>query len=241
MGIAETANWLRSFYRRFDEDIKLLYRVEPFWQICQKCPDGHCCGQNSYISLKRNGNPFFIEDWWLMLEYVRDKFNAEDRKQLALNIISKRTACIFLFNNRCSVHPSRPWGSRIHPYTISICANTALFPAREIALPSCPSLASAFGLKVNEVFVQKPQVITRAKDGHLVLVKLKKHKPLWLIDADDYLQQYERHIPRVGMVTTEWQELLELAEKAGGNYGGLLRLYVEQVLGLRKNVMLVPP
>lgn len=241
MSIAETANWLRSFYRRFDEDIKLLYRVEPFWQICQKCPDGHCCGQNSYISLKRNVNPFSIEDWWLMLEYVSDKFNAKDRKQLALNIISKRTACIFLFNNRCSVHPSRPWSSRIHPYTISICANTTLFPAREIALPSCPSLASAFGLKVNEMFVQKPQVINRAKDGHLVLVKLKKHKPLWLIDADDYLQQYERQITRIGMMTTEWQELLELAEKAGGYYGGLLRLYVEQVFGLRKNVKLIPP
>ena len=138
VGVAENIAWLRGLYARFDEDVKLLHRVENAWLPCKKCPDGHCCGRNSFISLQRRSNPFALEDWWLMLDFVRRNFSAEDKKQLARNIISKGAACIFLFKNRCSLYTDRPWGSRIHPYVINFSESGSLFPEGKIALPSLP-------------------------------------------------------------------------------------------------------
>jgi Fe-S-cluster containining protein len=241
VGIRENIAWLREFYARFDEDVKLLYSLETTWLPCIKCLDGHCCGRNSYVSLRRQTNPFAVEDWQFMLEYVRDNFSPEDKKQLAKNIVSSRSACIFLFKNRCSVHPNRPWGSRIHPYTICLSKTSDLLPAGKIALPSCPALASAFGLKVDERVIQAPEVIEKHPVGRLVKVKLKKHKPVWLLDASDYLGEYEKYVQQRNPVTAEdIERLLKLAESVGGEFGGLLRVYLEQVLGLRRNLRLLP-
>lgn len=176
-----------------------------------------------------------------MLEFVRDRFSDKDKKQLALNIISDRKACIFLFKNRCSIHTIRPWGSRIHPYSINYYDNTVSFPVGEIALPSCPSMASAFGLKTNETLVQRPQIIERVDDGALVRVKLKKRKPVWLIDVSKYVMEYEYRAANRTSSSSARDELLELAKSAGGDYGGLLKIYLEMVLGMRKNVRLIPP
>jgi Fe-S-cluster containining protein len=241
MSIKETTNWLQSFYKNFDVDVEHLSQLEPFWHVCRKCADGYCCGTNSYISLKSKSNPFLIEDWWLMLEYVRDNFSMQEKKQLARNIISNRKACIFLFNNRCRVHPNRPWGSRIHPYTINFAENAIRFPVGEIALSSCPSMASAFGLKMGETLVQRPQVIKRAEGDSLVLVKLRKHKPLWLIDVSKYILQFEQYAAIKQTSTTDLQQLFELAQKAGGDYGDLLKLYLEMIFKIRTNVRLIPP
>ncbi len=176
-----------------------------------------------------------------MLEYVRDNFTPDDKKQLAKNIISNRSACIFMFNSRCSVYPNRPWGSRIHPYAISFAESASLFPSGKIEVPSCPSLASVFSLKTDEEAIQEPQVIERHTGGRLVKVKLKKHRPLWLIDISEYVMEYEGYLGiRSPIVPGDIASLLDLAENAGGEYGGLLRLYLEQTLGLRGPIKLVP-
>jgi Fe-S-cluster containining protein len=241
MGIRETTSWLQSFYQKFDADVNHLGQLEPFWHACRKCPNGYCCGTNSYISLKSKNNPFLIEDWWLMLEYVRDNFSPQDKKQLARNIVSSRKACIFLFNNRCAVHPNRPWGSRIHPYAINFAENTIRFPVGEIALSSCPGMASAFGLKLGETLVQKPQVITTAEGGSLVLVKLRKHKPLWLIDVSKYILELQQFAAAKQTSSIHLQQLLDLAQEVGGDFGDLLKLYLEMTFGIRTNVRLIPP
>ena len=241
MGIAENIEWLRGFYARFDEDIEYLHQIESTWLPCKKCPDGHCCGRNSYFSLQRHSNPYVIEDWRLMLDYVSKNFSAEEKKQLAKNIVSSRTACIFMFQNRCSVYQNRPWGSRIHPYAISFAESASLFPAGKIAVPSCPSLAPVFGIKTDEEVVQVPEVIERHSVGHLVKVKLKKHRPVWLIDISEYVKEYEDYLSiRRPIVSGDIASLLDLAESAGGEYGGLLRLYLEQILGLRGPIELIP-
>jgi Fe-S-cluster containining protein len=240
MGILENTEWLRDFYARYEEDENALHSVERTWAVCKKCPDGYCCGKNSFISLKRRSNPFILEDWWMMLEQVRDNFSREQKKILAKNIISSREACIFLFNNRCSVYRSRPWGSRIHPYTINFYENKISFPTGKIALPSCPSLATAFGLKTDEELIQAPQLLNKSGGNNLVQVKLRKHKPVWLLDISTYLEEYERRSNGRQVSTSELEQLLELATQSGGDYGDLLRIYLEMVLGLRPNIRLEP-
>ena len=238
--MVENIKWLRNLYARFDADVKRLHDIESTWLACRKCPDGFCCSRGTYV-FPQNSNPFLIEDWWLMLEYVRDNFGASDKERLARHIISKRTACIFLFNNRCSVYSVRPWGSRIHPYTINVSANNEFFPAGKIELPSCPSLASAFGLKRDEKVIQTPAVIERPADGSLVKVKLKKHRPVWVIDTSDYVKEYQEFARNKEIIPAdEVERFLMLAEQAGGDYGVLLRVYLEQVLGMRQNLRLVP-
>ena len=234
----ENILWLQDFYRRFDEDVKRLSQQERIWAVCQKCPDGWCCGRNSYISLKRRGNPFLVEDWSLMLEHVRTRFTADEKKQLAKNVISQRPACIFLFKNRCQVYISRPWGSRLHPYTINFAENSLAFPVGQIALPTCPSLAASFGLKTDAELIQAPQVIERS--GTLVSVKLRKHRPIWMLDISEYVREYGERGASRKISGEDLGHLLELAHLAGGEYGELLRLYLETVLGLRSNVRLVP-
>ena len=239
MGLGEKILWLQDFYQRFDDDAKGLYQKERVWAVCQKCPDGWCCGRNSSLSLKRRGNPFLVEDWSLMLEHVRTHFTAEEKKQLAKNVISQRSACIFLFNNRCRVYASRPWGSRLHPYTINFTENALAFPVGQIALPTCPSLATPFGLKMDAELIQTPRVIERS--GALVLVKLHKHRPVWLLDISDYVSEYGEKGANRKISGEELGQLLNLAHLAGGEYGELLRIYLETVLGLRSNVRLVSP
>ena len=239
MVLDDNIYWLLDFYQRFDEDVKKLHQQENVWAACRKCPDGWCCGRNSYVSLKRQGNPFIIEDWHLMLEHVRTRFTAAEKKQLAKNVISQRSSCIFLFQNRCRVYTSRPWGSRLHPYTINFAENGLAFPAGQISLPTCPTLATTFGLKTDAELVQAPQVIERV--GALVLVKLRKHKPVWLLDASSYVLEYAERGARRKISGGDLEQLLALARLAGGEYGDLLRLYLEMVLGLRTNLRLVPP
>jgi Fe-S-cluster containining protein len=228
MTLADSATWLREFYRRFDVETKLLYDREPFWRICQKCPDGYCCSRSSYVAVNRAGNPFLVEDWLLMLEFVQEHFSVADKKRLASNILSHRRDCIFLFGNRCSIHPARPWTSRIHPYTVSFYPNQDLFIVGEMAVPSCPALAPLFGLKKDQEYVQSLQIIASDEKSHLVQVKLKKHKPLWLIDASAYVKEYESHI-HGEWSDSDWKALWAFAREAGGEEGELLALYIEKV------------
>lgn len=233
MCMTENINWLKDFNRRFDAEVKQLHMREPFWQLCRRCPDGHCCGDIIFPVKNRLGNPFLAEEWWMMLDQVRG-FSNWHRKQLALNILSKRRACIFLFGNRCAVHAGRPWTCRFHPYTVSFSAGEGRFPVGEIALPSCPGYAAAFGLAVGEEYIQKLSVVRRdGQNPRLVLLKLKKHRPVWLIDAGDYLEEYERQARDKGNQPSEWQVLLDLAKQVGGAECDILPLYVEHVLGLQ--------
>ena len=89
--------------------------------------------------------------------------------------------------------------------------------------------------------MQKPQVLEHHRENRLVKVKLRKHKPIWLIDASDYVVEFEKRSLQRTVSQTEIESLLILAEEAGGFYGGLLRIYLETVLGIRTNVRLVPP
>jgi Fe-S-cluster containining protein len=230
--LADSVAWFKDFYRRFDEDVRLCTKVEPFWQTCQRCPDGYCCGQLT-LPVIQGRNPFVAEDWWLMVEYVRDKFSAKDKKQMARNLLSPGKECTFLFGNRCSVYPNRSWFCRVHPNTISFHPNAGLFPVATVALPSCPSLAPAFGIKVNKLLIQQPQVISRHPDGRLVQLKLRKHKPLWFIDASDYLKEYESHVPWHERPTSDWDKLFALAKETGGEEGELLSYYLDKVLRLK--------
>jgi len=80
----------------------------------------------------------------------------------------------FPFGNRCAVHAGRPWTCRFHPYTVSFSAGEGRFPVGEMALPSCPGYAAAFGIAVGEEYIQKLVIIRRDEQNpRLVLLKLK--------------------------------------------------------------------
>lgn len=232
--VAENIIWLKDLRDRFDKDVQQLMEHEPLWHRCRNCIDGYCCGHDIYPVTQSRLNPFRLEEWWLMLEHVKNNFNDEDRKRLTRNILSKRPDCIFLFGNRCSVHPARAWSCRVHPYTISLHPSPAYFPVGELALPSCPSLASAFGLKTNQLLVQKPKLGNRETDSRLVQAKLRKRKPVWLIDGSDYVREIEANAPRKDRPATDWEALLELAEEAAGKGGPLLKLYLEKMQSLKR-------
>ena len=231
MGITENLIWMCDINARFDEHVKELYKREPFWRLCSTCPDGHCCSKVIFPVLNRKGNPFLAEDWWMMLEYARDNFNARDRKQLYQNIVSPRSACIFLFGSRCKIHPSRPWTCRFYPYSISFHINRGRFPIGEIALPSCPAYAPKFGIRTDDTFVQKPQVLLRDEtNDKLIQVKLRKRKPLWILDASDYVREYEDMVINREKVMPPWDDLFELAAEAGGTECSVLPYYVNKVI-----------
>jgi Fe-S-cluster containining protein len=218
-----------DFYNRFEAETKLLYKTEPFWRVCQKCPDGYCCSRLTYSVATSEGNPFLIEDWTRMLEYVRDKYSPVQKDKLIRNILSHSENCVFLVDGRCSLHSARPWSCRTHPYTVSFQPNSGLFPVGELALPSCPALAASFGLKKDQLLVQSTLVIDRDPDSHLVKVKLKKHKPVWLIDASAFIKAYEDKMPPADRPQAEWHALFSLAEEAGGEQGAVLARYVKKV------------
>ncbi|MDD5604904.1 MAG: hypothetical protein PHX29_03205 [Dehalococcoidales bacterium] len=232
MSFQDSLAWLTEFRERFDEDVRRLTAKEPLWQKCRNCPDGHCCGHDIYPVTVSRINPFRLEEWWLMLEYVKNYFSEKDKKQLVRNILSKRPDCIFRFGNRCSVHPARAWACRVHPYTISFHANPDFFPIGQLALPSCPALASSFGIKKEEVVIQTPNVLAREPESRLVQVKLKKRRPVWLLDATDYVVEFERHAPGAERPGEYWEALLALAGEAGSKGGVALQLYLENTQGV---------
>ena len=228
MSRSNTLIWLKDFYRRFEAEIGNLYERESFWRTCQNCPDGYCCSHATYIALHRASNPYLYEDWWLMLEYIRDNFSAIEKRQLAGQIKAPGQTCIFLFGNRCGLHPVRSWTSRIYPYTVSFRANSRFFLDSQIELPSCPAMAEHFGLKTGQSCLQTVSPQARDAKSNLVLVKLRKYRPLWVIDASTYVQEYESHIPPEKTIP-EWQDLFNLAREAGGEEGELLSYYVENI------------
>jgi Fe-S-cluster containining protein len=235
MSLAHKAEWLKDFRRRFAAEVKTLNDVEPFWRACEKCADGYCCGHKIFPVLQTEGNPFNAEEWFLQLEYVRDHFSAEDKQRLVQNISSRRPDCIFLFGNRCAVHPARTWACRVHPYVVSYHPAPTQFPVGEIALPSCPTLASSFGLKQDELIVQRPLPLSRHPQASLVKVKLRKRKPLWVVDATPYVKEYQQHLPlKLERPMQDWEELIELARQAGGREGDVLASYLEMVQGLTR-------
>lgn len=232
--VESTAAWLKDLRIRLDQDIRLLHSLEPFWHPCLKCPDGSCCWHGSYFASSVVCNPFIAVEWWIALEYVRDTFTVEDRKQLAHNILSNRTACVFLSGNRCKIYPGRPWTSRILPYTISFYLGKNILPPGEIALPSCPKYAPAFDIKVNELRVQQPQILSHSENKRLVQLKLRKHKPLWFLDASNYVGECESYLANreIKSTTSPWNDLLTLAEEAGKEQGDVLKLYLKKAMGL---------
>ncbi len=234
MGIFENMAWIKDFRQRFDSDINYLTGKEPLWKTCAGCRDGHCCGHDIYPATVSQLNPYRLEEWWLMLEYVRDNFSVEEKKKLVRNVISDRPDCIFLFGNRCSIYPARAWSCRLHPFTISFHPSSRYFPTGEIALPSCPALSPVFGLKKDELFVQRPEVISKDRRHNLVQLKLKKHKPLWLMDATEYVEEYENHVTGDGYTTRDWEALLDLAGQAGDKGGIILQLYIEKMQGIQR-------
>jgi hypothetical protein len=237
MPMQENINWVKDFERRFAGEVRLLYKEEPFWLACEKCSSGYCCAHKIFPVVQSKGNPFSAEEWWLQLEYVRDHFSAADKKQLIQNISSKRPDCIFLFGNRCAVHPARTWACRVHPYVISYHPAPGLFPVGEIALPSCPTLAGAFDIKTDESLVQKPEPMERHERGSLVKVKLRKRKPLWVVDATPYVKEYQSHVPkRAERPISDWEEVLAMARAAGGKEGEILAAYIEMIQGLSRTV-----
>jgi len=112
MTLADSTTWLREFYRRFDVETKLLYDREPFWRVCQKCPDGYCCSRSSYVAANKTGNPFLVEDWWLMLEFVQEHFSVADKNGWRATFLRiARTVSFF----SATVAASTPTPSRFTP------------------------------------------------------------------------------------------------------------------------------
>lgn len=212
MSLSEIGEWLLEFFQRFDDEVKLLLKEEPFWEVCHQCPDGYCCSKPTL--------PIMGEEWLLIQDYVKQNFSRQSKKRLLENIERARLQCIFLFGNRCSVYSVRPWACRIYPYTISFHTSPITFQVGGVALPSCPTLASAFGLKQDQLFFHYPNVLSR-HSSRLVKCKLKKHKPLWLIDGSDYFRKYEAKMPKNeegtldGSNMHEWVEFAKLAKQKG--------------------------
>jgi len=234
MSLYDNLAWLRDFKERFDNDVRRLLDKEPLWSKCRNCPDGYCSGQDIYPVTMSRLNPFRLEEWWLQLEYVKDNFSEEDKKQLVRNILSKRPHCIFLFGNRCRVHPARAWACRVHPYTISFHDGQDYFPVGQLAIPSCPALAPAFGVMKDEIIVQHPNVLAQEPGTRLIQVKLKKRKPVWLLDATDYVKEFESRIPGEERPAEDWEDLLALAGEAGSKGGIALQMYLEKMQGLTR-------
>ena len=207
------AQWLKDFYIRFEREIQLLYEEEPFWKSCVKCTGGHCCMTTSL--------PIMTVEWDLIQEFVREQFSPIDKGKLLKRIESPGEECIFFFGNHCSVYPVRPYVCRQFPYTISFYSSPISTHVGGITLPSCPTFAHSFGLKEGEVFFQPLKALNRDISNHLVQCKLKKHRPLWLIDGTEYCREYEREIPKnetgtlEGMTIHDWVRVAKLRRDKG--------------------------
>lgn len=199
---SDIGKWLIDFFKRFDSEVQFLYKEEPLWKACYKCLSGHCCSKPVL--------PIMGAEWDLIRDFVKEQFSPKDKKRLLRKIESLSLECIYLVENRCSVYPVRPWICRLFPYTISFYSSPLTAQVGGIALPSCPTFAPVFGLKINELFFQYPKILTRHSSNRLVKCKLKKHRPLWLIDGTEYWREYEREMPKTangvldGMNMHEW-------------------------------------
>jgi len=209
----EVGQWLINFFKRFDSEIQFLYKEEPFWKSCYKCVDSHCC--------KKPTLPIMAAEWDLIRDFVQEQFLPKNKERLLQKIESPSLECIYLVGNHCSVYPVRPWICRLFPYTISFYSSPITTQVGGIALPSCPTFVQIFGLKVDELFFQYPKVLTRHRGNNLVQCKLKKHRPLWLIDGTEYWREYEREMPKNengvldGMNMHEWVGIAKLGRDQG--------------------------
>jgi len=216
MTFTERLEWIKKFRERFERENELLYRVEPSWHACKKCKDGYCCAHKTYAVEKCSYNPLMIEEWWIMLEYVKTNFNSAQLQQLYQNILSPRPDCIFRFGSRCEIHPARAWSCRIHPFAISYHKDPLLFPVGEFALPSCPSFATIFKIKQDSTVVQQPQPLETHPEGTLVKIKLHKRKPLWVIDISSFIKDYTAFVSTLPRRTaSDFDGLLEMARQIG--------------------------
>ena len=188
------SEWLRHFYRRFDNDVRILLSQEPLWKACHSCHDGYCC--------RKEEIPVMGEEWNLVTDYVRRELSKRSKDRFLANIESERIQCPFLFGHRCAVYPVRPWACRIFPYTISFYRSPITFQSGGIFLPYCPTLAPLFGVKQDDKLYCQPEVVERFENGRLVKCQLEKLGLLWLIDISEYFREYEERLPK-----NEWGTL----------------------------------
>jgi hypothetical protein len=100
-------------------------------------------------------------------------------------------------------------------------------------LPSCPPLAASVGINKDQLYIQLANVIEKGPNSNLVRVKLKKHKPVWVIDATSYIREYQVNRPPAVRLESEWRQLFALAKEAGGRQGYVLAEYVEAITELK--------
>lgn len=97
--------------------IRELYKIEPFWNICNPCQcKGHCCiGADISIS----------ESEWAQIERYIQTLPYEGLDTLRLNIKHERN-CVFRAYDRCLIHPVRPENCRFTPYQYCITPDSRL-------------------------------------------------------------------------------------------------------------------
>jgi Fe-S-cluster containining protein len=181
-------DWLIQFYRRFDKEVRLLLSKEPFWKICHQCPDGDCC--------KKSLIPVMTPEWDNIVEYVKKNFPKRNKERYLENVMSQNIQCPFLFDSRCSVYSVRPWSCRIYPYIVSFYSTPLVIQSGNFIMPSCPTLAQSFGVNQGEISFCKAVSLERDKTGQLFKCQLQQPRPLWLIDASDYFQEYDKNMPK---------------------------------------------
>ncbi|MFA6771080.1 MAG: hypothetical protein WCS74_00355, partial [Dehalococcoidales bacterium] len=88
--------------------------------------------------------------------------------------------------------------------------------------------------KKNEIVVQSPAVLAKEPGSRLIQVKLKKRKPVWLLDATDYVNEFENRAGGEERSAEDWEALLSLAGEAGSKGGIALQMYLEKMQGLTR-------
>jgi Fe-S-cluster containining protein len=184
----KTSDWLTQFYERFDEEVRLLLNKEPFWRICSSCPDGDCC--------RRIRVPVMSPEWENIVAYVKKNFSERNKNRYFKNVISQKAKCPFLFGNRCSVYSVRPWSCRIYPYVVSFYSTPLVIQSGNFIAPSCPTLAKPFGVIEGTISLCRAIPLEKDETGRLFKCQLERPRPLWMIDASDYFQEYDNNMPR---------------------------------------------
>ena len=224
--MSEINDWLIQFYKRFNKDVKLLLSKEPFWEICHSCPDGYCC--------RRSAIPVMTPEWNNIIRYVRDNLTNRNKNRYFKNVMSQEIQCPFLFDNRCLVYPVRPWACRIYPYVVSFYSTPLVIQSGNFIPPSCPTLAKSFGVNQGEITLCKAIPLEKDETRRLLKCQLQQPKPLWLIDASDYFQEYDKNMPKNANGTLEgsnMHEWLECALKMK-NTGQITQAKLLKVLGM---------
>lgn len=186
--MSEINDWLIQLYKRFDKEVQLLLSKEPFWNICHSCPDGYCC--------RKSKIPVMSLEWDNITAYVKENFSKRNKDRYLENVMSQKIQCPFLFDNRCSVYPVRPWSCRIYPYIVSFYSTPLVIQSGSFIQPSCPTLAKSFGVTQGEISLIRAVVLEKDETGRLLKCQLQKPRPLWLIDASDYFQEYVESMPK---------------------------------------------